>query len=727
MQAVRSPRRDRPGPLSQMRPTTFRIAAAAVGCALLALLAWDLGFVLFVDLTVAGLSQGGVLALSGLGLVLTFRSTGVLNFAHGAIAMFVAFVLWQFVQQWGWPLLIAAPLVIVGLGPALGVLMDRLIFRALDRRDGSAAEKLVATIGVLVLLVGTATVIWTSQTRTDPVALLPSRSIELFGTGVSAGIDQLATLALAAALTALLFVFLRSTRTGRSIRAVVDSPNLAGLAGVNVNRTSAVAWALGAGLAGLTGVLLAPVTFGLDPFRLTLLVIETFAVAIVARLASFPLAIAGGIGLGLLNSYQQSISFARFADLLGFSDAAATTAANLFDPILINLPVFVLLVVLLVSRNFPNTADTTRPPRVDAREIPPRRKTLIAVSGVTVVLALPWLISSAAMFEDAHTMLGLAVVFVSITTITGYSGHITLMTAAIAGTGAFFTGRLATGSLHLLPELPVMVAMIVGALLCVPIGLAAAFPALRVRGLFLGLTTLAFGLVIERYVFNSFYLNPGPSTTAIDTPSLFGVDLGGQRAFYYYELVVLAGAAALARRTATSRVGLTLAAIRDSEEGAESVGVDVRKHKLFVFSIGAFIAGLGGSLLGQNAGGFDGISFITFNSLLWFAVVVVAGVTSVSGAVLAAFIFTMLGSLVGDSGISILLVGLGAVSIGFLRGGLVAVLTDLVSRPAEPPSPWQDLYARQGTVTVPTAATERLVAAAGRRGWRPILSRADRR
>lgn len=693
---------------------------------LLALLVADIGPDLFIDLTVAGLAQGGVLALSGLGLVLTFRSTGVLNFAHGAIAMFVAYVLWQLVQQWGWPLAIAAPIAIIGVGPALGIVIDRGVFRALERRDGSAAEKLVATIGVFVLLVGVATVAWTSQTRTDPVALLPNRSVEIFGTGVSAGFDQILTLVLTIALSGLLFFFLRSTRAGRNIRAVVDSPQLAALSGVNANRTTAVAWALGAGLAGLTGVLLAPVTFGLDPFRLTLLVIETFAVAVVARLASFPMAIVGGVGLGLLNAYQQSISFGRFADLAGFSEDTAVAAANLLDPVLINLPVFVLLVALLAFRGFPDTAEPNRPASLNERQVPAQRRIAVAVAGVVLLLALPWLIDGAAAFEDAHVMLALAVVFVSITTITGYSGHITLMTAAIAGMGSFFTGRLVTGTLLLVPQVPVIVAMVVAALLCVPIGLAAAYPALRVRGLFLGLTTLAFGLVIERYVFNSFYFNPGPSTTAIPTPSVFTIDLAGPRAFYYYELVVLAAVAGLARRIATSRVGLTLAAIRDSEAGADSVGVNVTRYKLFVFSAGAFIAGLGGSLLGQNAGGFDGISFITFNSLLWFAVVVVAGVSSISGAVLAAFIFTMLGTLVGDAGLSILIVGVGAISLGFLRGGLISLLSDLLARPSDPASPWRGLYAQDRADVAPTAMARRLAVAATRNGWRPLVEE-DRR
>jgi len=705
--------------VSRPRPAT--IATSVVAGILLVLLVRDLGFRLFLDLSVAGLSQGGVLALSGLGLVLTFRATGVLNFAHGAIGMFVAYVLWQLVQQWGWPVGIAAPVAIAGVGPAIGVVLDGAVFRPLERRHASMAEKLVATLGVFVLLVGIATVLWTAQTRTDPVALFPNRSVELFGSGVSAGIDQITTLGLAFVLTALLLMVLRSTRLGRDMRAVVDRRELAGLAGVNANRVGAVAWALGAGLAGLTGVLLAPVTFGLDPFRLTLLVIETFAVAVIARLSSFPLAIAGGLGLGLLNSYQRSISFGRLAEGVGFSEDAALTVANLLDPVLVNLAVFVLLGALLVNRSFADTADPPRAAREAAQRLTPGTAATIFTSAAVALLALPWVIDGASAFEDAHSMLALAVVFISIVTVTGYSGHITLMQAAIAGMGAFFTGRIATGTFLGLPGMPVVVAMVLGALACVPVGLAAAYPALRRRGLFLGLATLAFGLVIERYVFNSFYLNPGPSTTAIGTPSLLGVDLGGPRAFYYYELVVLVAVAGLARRIAASRVGLTLAAIRDSEAGAESVGVDVRRYKLLAFSIGAFMAGLGGSLLGQRAGGFDGASFITFNSLLWFAVVVVAGVSTISGALLAAFIFTMLGTLVGDAGVSILVVGFGAVSMGYVGGGLVdAASGALAGGRRTRPSPWSAVYAAVGRDPAPSRLASLIATRARRAGWTPI-------
>lgn len=645
----------------------------ALGVAACAFLLWDLGSTLFFALTIAGLAQGGVLALSGIGLVVTYRATGVLNFAHGAIAMFIAFILWQLSAQWGWPVLIAAPLAIGVVAPAIGVALDGLVFRPLERQNATTSEKLVATIGVFVVLVGAATALWTSQTRTDPVALFSNRSLEIFSTDVSIGIDQLATLVLAVLLTVVLYALLRYTRLGRAMRAVVDRRELAELVGVNANRVGAVAWGLGATLAGLTGILLAPVTFGLDPFRLTLLVIETFSVAAIARLTSFPLAVLGGLVLGLMNSYQGSISFARLStDLLGVEGDAAATIGNLFDPILVNLPVFVLLAALLLYRTFPEVGGDERGSSSQTfAELTPERKATLGLLVVAGAVAFPWLAGGT--IEDAHQMLALSVVFVSIVTVTGLSGQITLMQAAFAGMGSFFTGRLATGSFLGLPQVPVVLAMVIAGVLCIPVGLAAGYPALRRRGLFLGLTTLAFGLVIERYVFNSFYFNPGPSTTAISEPSVFGIGLGGSRAFYYYELVVLALAMLLAHRVRSGRLGRALTSVRDSEAGAESLGVRVRFYKLFAFSVSAFIAGVGGSLLGQRTGAFDGGAFITFNSLLWFAVVVVAGMTFISGAVVGAFLFTMLGTIVGDPGISILVVGLGAVAIGRFPGGLVGL------------------------------------------------------
>src|SRR5882757_4055396 len=118
---------------------------------------------LAVDYGLVGLGLGAIAALSGVGLLITYRATGVFNIAHGAIAMIAAYLFWQFTDQWGMPVWPAAALVLCVFAPGLGVVLERLVFRPLHRRSATAAESLVATIGLLVLLVGIAYVVWGAQ------------------------------------------------------------------------------------------------------------------------------------------------------------------------------------------------------------------------------------------------------------------------------------------------------------------------------------------------------------------------------------------------------------------------------------------------------------------------------------------------------------------------------------------------------------------------------------
>jgi len=644
----------------------------------------DIGHDLFMSLTVAGIALGGIFALSGIGLVVTYRATGIFNLSHGAIAMFVAYVLWQTDVQWGWPVALAAPFTLFVVGPGIGVLLERYVFRSLEVRGASTADKLVTTVGVLVLLIGAATFIWTSQTRTNPTRLFPDEPVRIgfLGDGVVIGSDQLLIIVTSLVLTVLLVALFRYTPLGTRIRAVVDRRELAELTGVNANRISALSWAVGAGLAGLTGVLLAPTTFGLDPVRLTLLVIETFAVAVVARLVSIPLAVGGGLALGLLNAYSVRIEFARMSEALGLSPALAEDVGAFLDPILPYVSVFLLFGALLAFSSLGGSSDSevgflahangTRPGSPRARWI------INGVIGVALVL-LPFTIGGRT-FNEAHQMLALAIVFLSIVAVTGFAGHITLGQAAFAGFGGFATARLVNGTFLGLPDMPVVVAMLIAALSCIPLGLAAGYPALRRRGLFLALTTLAIGLVMERFVFQNFFFVGQSATTQVESPVLFGLDLDTNRSFYFFELLLLAGAIFLTHRLRSGRLGRILSAMRDSDTATTAIGINLRRYKLFVFSASAFLAGIGGSLITQRAGTFDGLSFLTLNGLFWFAVVVVAGVTSIYGALLGAFIFTLLGTFLGNEGAVLLVVGVAAVLMGRLPGGLVGLAQRLVMR-----------------------------------------------
>ncbi|MDF3149528.1 branched-chain amino acid ABC transporter permease, partial [Streptomyces sp. T21Q-yed] len=228
------------------------------------------------DLTLAGLSVGSAAALTGIGLIVTYRATGVLNFAHGAIAMVCAYVLRQCVVEWGWPLWAGATVTLLLVAPGIGMALERFAFRPLAVLGSDPAQTLVASIGVFVLLVGGAALLWGQGARDD--APEP----------VSA--DPWGQLAVALLLAAGVGAVIHWTRFGRELRAVVDDRQLAVLGGIDADRVAAAGWAFGSFTAGLTGVLLAPYV-RLDPYGMPLLVMEVVAVAVAARMRSLPLAV----------------------------------------------------------------------------------------------------------------------------------------------------------------------------------------------------------------------------------------------------------------------------------------------------------------------------------------------------------------------------------------------------------------------------------------------------
>jgi branched-chain amino acid transport system permease protein len=268
-------------------------------------------------------------------------------------------------------------------------------------------------------------------------------------------------------------------------------------------------------------------------------------------------------------------------------------------------------------------------------------------------------------------MVGLLVIFTSIVCITGFSGHITLGQASIAGLGAYFTAR-SVNSMHV----PVIVGMLIGAGIAMLAGIIAGFPALKRKGLFLGLTTLGLGLLIDRLVFNSdLFAGNGTTGLVVHRPTFLSWELSSQRAFYYFGLVVAALCLLLANNLRGGRLGRILGAMRDSETAAKAIGIDLRRYKLFIFAISSFIAGLGGALLSMADNAWDSTRFNPVFSLFWFVAITVAGISSLGGAVLAAVIFVMLPVIIQqDIQASVFFLGIGALFLGRLPGGLIGLV-----------------------------------------------------
>ncbi|WP_316754708.1 branched-chain amino acid ABC transporter permease/ATP-binding protein [Streptomyces herbicida] len=616
------------------------------------------------DLTLAGLSVGSAAALTGIGLVVTYRATGVLNFAHGAIAMVCAYVLRESVVEWGWPLWLGALATLLLLAPGIGVVLERLVFRPLSVRGGDPAQTLVASIGVFVLLVGGAALVWGQGARDDAPELVSA--------------DPWGQLAVALLLAVGVGAVIRWTRFGRELRAVVDDRQLAVLGGIDADRVAAAGWAFGSFTAGLTGVLLAPYV-RLDPYGLPLLVMEVVAVAVAARMRSLSLAVLVALGIAVGQSQLTRLHPPGWGGQL-----LQAVGANLF--------VVALLVAALVL------------PGIGTRDALPRSATARVPTppGARIVAVVLFLLPLGFAGSDLHTSVqvpALGVILLSLVVVTGRGGQLSLGQAAYAGLGALFTALLAAGRFPGLPRLPELGALAVAVALVAPLGLLTGWPAIGRHGLALALATFAVGVGVSRFVFAQPYATSGLS---LDRPAGFD----GDRAYYVLELALLAAALLATHALRRGRTGRALAAMRDHEAGASAAGVGVPSLKLLAFVSGAALAALGGGMLGMGVRAFDPGAYDPVRGLLWFAAVVVLGADSTLGALAAAA----------------LLVGLDAGARGGVAAALVGVLAVLVGR--FPGGPYEALRAAGQRLRPMRGARLTAVGARARARLRPPAARA---
>ena len=473
---------------------------------------------LVLGLALAGVTVGSAAALSGIGLVVCYRATGVLNVAQGAIAMVIAYLLRQTVVVWHWPRALAVPCCLLLFAPGLGVLLDVLVFRPLQRRRAGTGETLVAGLGVFVLLISAAYLVWGPTPRADSPALLPHTGLASVD-GLDLSLDTVAEPATVLLLALGLGAVTRWTRFGTSLRAVVDDRRLAELGGLDADMLSSVGWAFGSFSAGLTGVLLAP-GLQLDPYGLPLLVMETMAVAILAGLRSLPLTIAAALGLGIAQSELTQFHPSGLAQPL-----LESTGANLF--------VLALLAAVLAPRLLPSAERGSPEPVLMAGQ------SIIRLPGAApqfTVLAL--LLPLALRPDDLRAALqlpALAVVLLSIVVVTGYAGQVSLGQAGYAGAGALVTGLLAGGGVPGLPRLPAPLALLVAVLLAALLGFLVGRPTVHRLGLALALASFAVGTALSRLVFQQPF---AATDLRLDRTGLLGHD----HVFYLLELLLLGGA-----------------------------------------------------------------------------------------------------------------------------------------------------------------------------------------
>jgi branched-chain amino acid transport system permease protein len=601
--------------------------------------------------TVVGIVTGAIYAVAASGLVVTYTTSGVFNIAHGAMGMLMAFLYWQVRYDWGWPAPISLVFVTLIVAPLLGVLIERTLARDLGK--ASLVSSLVVTIGLLLLLMGLAINIWPPEGR---------RVDGFFGPG---GIDvgpiiltwhDLTTLGVAAGVALGLRLLMFRTRAGITMRAVVDHRGLATLVGAHPARSTMLSWALGSSLAAMAGILLAPV-LQLNVQALTLLVVNAYAAAMVGRLRSVPLTFVGALVLGLAESYA-----------VGY-----LPSTGLFANVRLAIPTLMLFVVLLLLPEVRLSGGTTIAARMP--RVPGLTRSLVAGAGLIAGAAALAAVLDEDTLSKVAPGLALGLIALSLVPLTGWAGQVSLCQMTFAGFGAFAMTKVAADGAP--------IGLLAAVALAVPLGALVALPAVRLRGLYLALATLAFATLADNVIFIRSDVFGDLGSVRVDRLEVAGVSFASERAYFVLLAAVFAviavGLLALRRGT----FGRRLSALRDSQVACATMGLNTTITKVQVFALSAAIAALGGVLyagLDESAGAAD---FTMFSSLPLVLLAVLGGITAVSGALVGGLVLAGFPVLAEEvswlESLAILGPGLIGVTLARRPDGIVLLLGDLAA------------------------------------------------
>jgi branched-subunit amino acid ABC-type transport system permease component len=572
----------------------------------------------YLPFLVIGITAGGVYALAAMGLVLTYATSGVFNFAHGAVGMFATYIFYTLRVEQNLPTPLAMAAAVLVVAPLMGVLIDRVLLRRLQ--GSPPAASVVASIGLLVALQGLTVAIYGSTTRQMP-PIFPTRTYRL--PGVNVGMDQTIVLAVSVLVGIGLALLLRSTHFGLKTRAVVGDPELAALVGTDPRGVTTRSWMLGSALAALAGVLFSPFV-QLDSIALTLLVVQAFGAAIIGRLRSLPLA--------NLGAYLVAIAAALISKFVASKPALAGLPTS--------LPFLVLFAVLVGSRkgSFEELVDPRARGRSGRRAaVAGRRFPVVSLVGLGVVaVLLPFVLSSNRLLTATST-LAFVLVFSSLSLLLGLSRQVSLCHAVFVVFGATTFSHLLTAGL------PWLLALVGAGLLIVPVGALVAIPAIRLSGLFLALATFGFGVLAQYFIFPSGLAFGRDAYAGLARPQAVASDTR----YYYVVLAVVAVGVIAVEVIRVTRLGRILRILADSPLATQSLGVDPTAARVIVFCCSAFLAALSGGLIGGLVQIVTPGSFDFFQSLVWPAVLVTAGAATLAGSVLAAVLLVAVPSFFG--------------------------------------------------------------------------------
>ncbi|MGH9078749.1 MAG: ABC transporter permease [Acidimicrobiales bacterium] len=609
---------------------------------------WLAGSVIFVAVVelifstsapdfISGLALGSLYGIIGVGIVLIYRTARIINFAAGAIGAIPAIIALTLVLQHHIDYLVMLPTVVIG-GLVLGLVTD-LIMRRFDKAPRLFAT--VMTIGVAqsLAVLGSFIPVWFGQQANGTGATVPTPWQNLVwhnsrGQPLLTG-NEIVALTTVALLTVALTAFLRYTRLGIALRASAENADRALLLGIPVRRVGATAWAIAGVLAAVAIFVQAPLigtpsdaTLGYDTLLYAL------AAAVVARMERFGVALAAGMGIGVLIT----------SSVINTGDNSVSSSI---------MVIVILGALLLQPRRTARALDAGegrwqavkqyRPIPAALRgfpEVVAARWGLVA-GGVALLIALPYLLGA----DNTSYLLVLpiyGIVAVSLVVLTGWAGQISLGQFGLVGISAGVAGGLAANH-NIDFFFTIAIGILTGVAAAVIIGL----PSLRIQGLYLAVTTFAFGYAVPNYLLNEHYwighhILPSGLSAHLSRPLLYGrVDLTGDRAYYFLCLAFLAVVMLAAYAFRRNRSGRVLIALRDNERAAAALGVNPARTRLAAFAISGGIAGLAGVLFAYAQENVVPGTYGIQSSIIVFLAVVIAGVSSVASAVLGVMVLEL--------------------------------------------------------------------------------------
>ncbi len=625
-----------------------------------------------LQFVIAGLVLGGIYAIASAGLVITYTASGILNFAFGALAFFIARFYYFLNTQHGWSILPAAVLSIGVAAPALGVFLYAVLFRHL--RLASPMIKVVATIGLLVAIPSLAVLIFGNQAINQAPGLAPQPVAVYQVFGVAVTLDQLIVYACVVVTVVAGALILRYTDVGLKVRAMVDSPAMTDLSGTNPTAVSVGVWAVSTFFAGLAGVLAAPIV-GLDPNKFTLLIAASFAAVVAARLRNLPVAVGVALLMGIATSLIE-----------GYLPPSSSYTTEFIDAV----PFIVVAVVLVYellrrgrvgeSDGWGGALDRAIIPQGESRLAGSTSNAvesaslglfgryagpvllIVAVGVLPLIVQGYWVGVMAAGFAYA-------VILLSWTLVTGEGGMLWLCQITFAGVGALTTAQLANNH-----GWPVLLAVLAGGVVALLMGVVVGLLSIRLGDLYVALVTLTFGLLMENLVFTlPSFVNQGLGLT-LNRPGFATSD----RAFAYLCLTAFVIIALFIVNFRRSTTGLALNAARWSEAGAKTSGISVVQMKVIAGALAAGVAGVGGGLFALSQTTFQPSEFATFEGVVWLAVLVTIGIRSNAAALIGGVSLALLPALtqsylpIWTSNVTPVLFGLGAVSAAKYPDGTLA-------------------------------------------------------